>query len=59
VHDSPSVSTAVGSDFVDIAVPAGQAAPLRFTFFWTEPGRWEGRDFVVAIDGTTNGTTQP
>jgi len=48
--DSPSLATAVGVHFVDVPVPAKQTAPLRFTFFWTEPGRWEGKDFSVAID---------
>lgn len=49
VHDSPSVATALGGAFVDIPVPSDQAEPLRFTFFWTEPGRWEGEDFSVAM----------
>jgi glucoamylase len=48
--DSPSQATSVGVDFVDVPVPANQMAPLRFTFFWTGPGRWEGKDFSVAID---------
>jgi glucoamylase len=50
VCDSSSVATGVGVDFVDIPVPASQTAPLRFTLFWTESGRWEGKDFSVAID---------
>jgi glucoamylase len=53
VRDAPCETTAAGDAFVDIPVPAGQTAPLRFTFFWTEPARWEGRDFAVAIDTTT------
>jgi hypothetical protein len=32
---------------VDIQVPPAQRAPVRFTFFWTVAGRWEGRDFQV------------
>jgi glucoamylase len=48
--DSPSVAIGVGVDFVDIPVPTNQTAPVRFTFFWTGPGRWEGKDFSVAID---------
>jgi molecular chaperone DnaK (HSP70) len=32
-------------------IPA-QKASVRFTFFWTAVGRWEGRDFQV-------GTAQP
>jgi glucoamylase len=50
VCDSSSVATSVGVDFVDIPIAADQTAPLRFTFFWTESARWEGKDFSVAID---------
>ena len=46
---SSSGITAAGIDFVDLPVPADQEAPLRFTFFWTQPGRWEGQDFTVAV----------
>ena len=51
VCDSMSIATGVGGDFVDVPVPANQAPPLRFTFFWTKAARWEGRDFSVAIAG--------
>jgi glucoamylase len=47
--DTRSTATGLGPEFVDISVPRGQQAPLRFTFFWTTPERWEGRDFAVAI----------
>jgi glucoamylase len=50
VVDSTSTATGVGVDSVDILVPANQTAPLSFTFFWTGPSRWEGRDFSVALD---------
>jgi glucoamylase len=50
VSDSQSIATGVGGDFVDIRVTANQTAPLRFTFFWTKAGRWEGKDFSVAMD---------
>ncbi len=49
--DTNSTSSALGIDFVDVAVPAGQTAPLRFTFLWTSGQRWEGRDFSVAVAG--------
>ena len=52
VHDTPSVATAAGIEFADVLVPVDQVAPVRFTFFWTAAGRWEGRDFTVAIDPT-------
>lgn len=47
--DTQSVSTALGIDFVDIAVPMGQSAPLRFTFMWARGQRWEGRDFQIEV----------
>ena len=50
--DRPSTPTALGMDFVDISIPLRQAAPLRFTFFWTADGRWEGRDFHVDVAGS-------
>ena len=50
VQEAPSAGTAAGIDYVDLSVPPDQEAPLRFTFFWTEPGRWEGEDFTVAMD---------
>lgn len=37
--------------YVDIQVSPGQRAPVRFTFFWTTVGHWEGRDFQVGIGG--------
>jgi glucoamylase len=47
--DSASTPTSLGVHFVDIAVPRGQRAPVRFTFFWPADSRWEGRDFAVAV----------
>jgi len=37
--------------FVDIQLSPEQRAPIRFTFFWTTVGHWEGRDFQVGIGG--------
>src|SRR5207245_4906415 len=50
-HDTESTSIGTGHEFVDIRVPAGQKAPVRFTFFWTAVEHWEGRDFQVGVDG--------
>ncbi len=49
VHDTPSTPSGLGIEFVDIPIPVTQQAPLRFTFFWPEDGRWEGRDYEVAV----------
>ncbi len=42
--------TAAFAWYVDIEVAQRERAPVRFTFAW-EGGRWEGRDFEVAIEG--------
>jgi glucoamylase len=50
VHDTLSTPTMLGVEFVDIAVPQQQRAPIRFTFFWTAAEHWEGRDYEVAME---------
>ncbi len=49
VHDTPSHSTALGIDFVDLPARAAAGSAFRFTFFWNRDARWEGRDFSVPI----------
>jgi glucoamylase len=46
-HDTVSTRIDTGHEYVDIPVPARQKAPIRFTFFWTTTGHWEGKDFQV------------
>jgi hypothetical protein len=46
--DTRSRTTKLGIEFVDIPL-APQSAPVRFTFFWVEENRLEGRDYKVAI----------
>jgi glucoamylase len=49
-QDSESTPvSALGVHFVDIQVPPARSEALTFTFFWTENGRWEGRNFDVRI----------
>ncbi|MBI4470122.1 MAG: glucan 1,4-alpha-glucosidase [Acidobacteria bacterium] len=50
IHDTRSTATALGIEFVDIPVLPGQRAPIRFTFYWPDGNRWEGRDFQVTIE---------
>jgi glucoamylase len=50
-HDTVSTAVGTGHHYVDLRVAAGQKAPLRFTFFWTDMNQWEGRDFGVAVEG--------
>ncbi len=47
--DTNSTSTLIGLHYVDITVPEGQTAPLKFTFRWLDENQWEGKDFEVAI----------
>ena len=49
-NDTSSCPTALGIAYVDIPIPLGQRAPIRFTFFWTGTGRWEGRDYMVRVE---------
>jgi glucoamylase len=48
-HDTASTPTVVGIHFVDVPVADDGGAPIRFTFFWTAAGHWEGRDFQVDV----------
>lgn len=52
-HDTESTSIGTGHAYVDIRLLPDQRAPVRFTFFWTKVGRWEGRDFKVTIRPTS------
>lgn len=47
--DTQSIATILGIHYVDIMVPRGQIAPVRFTFYWHGAQRWEGRDFKIEI----------
>jgi glucoamylase len=49
-QDTMCSASGIGTTFADIAVPKGQRAPVRFTFFWTEEGRWEGKDYQVTVE---------
>jgi glucoamylase len=44
-----STPTALGIGYVDIPIPESQQAPIRFTFYWSVAGKWENRDYEVAI----------
>ena len=50
VKDTPSSDPVLGFHLVDIPISDAQHAPIRFTFFWTVENRWEGRDYVVAVE---------
>ena len=42
-EDSHSTPTALGIDYLDIDILPQQGGRIRFTFFWTDAGRW-GRE---------------
>jgi glucoamylase len=48
--DVRSRETALGFEFVDLAIPPEQRSPIRFTFHWLEGERWEGRDYEVLVE---------
>lgn len=50
VKDNASSAPVLGFHFVDIPISAAQQAPIRFTFYWAVENRWEGRDYLVAIE---------
>jgi glucoamylase len=49
-EDNPSSAPILGFHFVDIPISAAQQVPIRFTFYWVVENRWEGRDYMVAIE---------
>jgi glucoamylase len=51
--DSPSQSTALGIEYVDIAITADAPGLVQFTFFWPDADHWEGTDFSVAVMART------
>jgi glucoamylase len=51
-EDSHSTPTPLGIEYFDIATPPQRNGRVRFTFFWTDAGRWEGRDFEVDVRGS-------
>jgi glucoamylase len=50
--DGVSMTTAVGVHYMDIRLPETQRAPVRFTFYWMESDRWEGKDCKVEVLGS-------
>jgi glucoamylase len=50
VNETASTMTPLGLTHVDIVVAAEQISPIRFTFRWRDPDRWEGRDYSIEIE---------
>lgn len=49
IADSDSISSGLGIEYVDLPILPAQRSPIRFTFFWTDADRWEGRDYEVTV----------
>jgi glucoamylase len=51
-EDSHSTPTSLRIEYLDITILPQQSGRIRFTFFWTDAGRWEGRDYEVTVRGS-------
>ncbi len=49
IHDTDSIPTSLGINYIDIPTSASSASPIKFTFFWTTSGKWEEQDYVVDL----------
>jgi glucoamylase len=52
VHHEPMTEVAPRTGIYAREFPPGSftpGRPLEFTFYWPEEGRWEGRNFVIAV----------
>jgi glucoamylase len=49
-RDTDSTGIPLKVHFVDIPVAPDQRAPIRFTIFYPESNRWEGRDYIVSVE---------
>ncbi|HTT26324.1 MAG TPA: glucan 1,4-alpha-glucosidase, partial [Thermoplasmata archaeon] len=49
VSETPSRSTALGIEYVDLVPPRDRGRRVNFTFYWTQTQNWEGRDFQITI----------
>lgn len=52
VEETRSTATSLGIEYLDIEIRPRQGGRIRFTFFWPDAGRWEGRDFEVVVRGS-------
>jgi glucoamylase len=48
--EKASTTTAFDLYYVDLSIAVEQQRPVRFTFFWPEAQRWEGRDYMVEME---------
>ncbi len=56
VHSAQSRDVRCAGHFVDLATQAQQTGRVIFTFQWSDPERWEGRNFEVSLGPAENAT---
>jgi glucoamylase len=49
VQDTNATATAVSIFYADITAGEHPSGPLKFTFYWPDAARWEGRDYEVNL----------
>jgi glucoamylase len=50
VHDVKDSRQILGIHFADLPTKSlSEGKKIKFTFYWPEPNRWEGRDFVIQV----------
>ncbi len=55
IHDTNTRDTRLGLHIADLSMaPISSGSTVRFTFYWPEAERWEGRDFSVHIVNTND-----
>jgi glucoamylase len=54
VEDTEATASGLGIHYVDVTTEDRGGKGIVFTQFWTSRNAWEGRDYVVRVDGTPN-----
>jgi glucoamylase len=49
INDTASTMTPLGLTHADIQIGIDESSPLRFTFYWPEADKWEGRDYFIEV----------
>ncbi len=49
IEDTDSTTSGLGIKYLDMPILPTQRSPIRFTFFWTDADKWEGRDYEVKV----------
>ncbi len=49
-EDLDSTDSGLGIHFVDVPTSHRRLKAMQFTFYWTQEGRWEGRDYLVTVN---------